>query len=177
MNYFIYCLKHYADFKGRARRKEYWMFVLFNAIFAIAAIILDNILGFNFRFSESGSSFPGTNYSFFEIKSPYGLITLLYGLAMVLPCLAVTTRRLHDIGKSGYWLLAYYVAVFVLWGFMMVALILALYSTVAMTITLLLFYLLLLALCITFLVFLCKDSQVGQNQYGENPKGINPLSE
>jgi len=45
MNWYLKVLKQYADFSGRARRKEYWMFVLFNMIFAIVAMILDNIIG------------------------------------------------------------------------------------------------------------------------------------
>lgn len=45
MQWYLKCLKQYADFKGRARRKEYWMFTLFNIIFSIAASILDNLFG------------------------------------------------------------------------------------------------------------------------------------
>ena len=45
MNWYLKVLRQYADFTGRARRKEYWMFVLFNIIFAIIAVILDNVLG------------------------------------------------------------------------------------------------------------------------------------
>lgn len=77
MNYYLKCLQQYADFKGRARRKEYWMFFLFNALFAAAATIIDYILGLTI--------FAG-----------------LYSLAMFIPSLAVSIRRLHDIGKSGW---------------------------------------------------------------------------
>lgn len=78
MNWYLKVLRKYADFGGRARRKEYWMFVLFNLIFAIVAAILDSMLGSSM------------------------LIYGLYGLAMLIPSLAVTVRRLHDIGKSGW---------------------------------------------------------------------------
>jgi uncharacterized membrane protein YhaH (DUF805 family) len=84
MNWYIKVLKQYADFKGRARRKEYWMFFLFNAIFAVIAMVLDNVLGIAMK----------------EIS--YGPIYGLYVLAMFLPGLAVAVRRLHDIGKSGW---------------------------------------------------------------------------
>lgn len=87
MNWYIEVLRKYAIFSGRARRKEYWFFVLFNALFAIAAAILDNILGLAFR--EVG----------------YGPIYLLYALATIVPGLAVSVRRLHDIGKSGWFIL------------------------------------------------------------------------
>ena len=87
MNWYLKVLKQYADFGGRARRKEYWMFALFNVIFAIAAMLLDNLFGMTF--GEIG----------------YGPIYSLYGLAVFIPGLAVTVRRLHDIGKSGWMIL------------------------------------------------------------------------
>ncbi|WP_136482127.1 DUF805 domain-containing protein [Cognatitamlana onchidii] len=87
MNWYLKVLKQYADFTGRARRKEYWMFILFNLLFAIAALLLDNLFGLTFG------------------DIPYGPIYALYGLALFIPGLAVAVRRLHDIGKSGWWLL------------------------------------------------------------------------
>ena len=86
MNYFIECMtSKYLCFTGRARRKEYWMFVLFNFIAAIVA-------GF------VGSFLAGlTNISAFAFLGG------LYNLAAILPGLAVCIRRLHDIGKSGWW--------------------------------------------------------------------------
>lgn len=87
MNWFIGCMKKYAVFSGRARRTEYWMFELFSTIFMVAAIILDNVLGTKAK-DDSG-----------------GLIYLLFALATLLPRFAVTVRRLHDIGKSGWWIL------------------------------------------------------------------------
>lgn len=84
MNWYLKVLKQYADFKGRARRTEYWMFTLFNVIFGVVAIILDNVLGLAFPFVG------------------YGPLYLLYILSMFIPGLAVLVRRLHDIGKSGF---------------------------------------------------------------------------
>ena len=83
MDWFIKALKQYADFKGRARRKEYWMFYLFYMIYSIPIMIIDLIIGY-----QIGS---------FEI-SP---VSILFSLAMFVPSLAVTVRRLHDVGKSG----------------------------------------------------------------------------
>lgn len=93
MNWYLNVMTKYADFNGRARRKEYWMFTLFNSIFAFAAIFLDNILDLSFR---------GT---------PYGPIYVIYVLAVFLPGLAVSIRRLHDIGKSGYMILLSFIPV------------------------------------------------------------------
>ena len=85
MDWYLNVLKNYVGFSGRARRKEYWMFVLFNVIFAVVAMILDNVLGLASK--ELG----------------YGPIYGIYALVMILPSLAVAARRLHDIGKSGWW--------------------------------------------------------------------------
>jgi uncharacterized membrane protein YhaH (DUF805 family) len=84
LNWYLYVLKKYAVFDGRARRKEYWMFVLFNILFSMAAGILDSILGLDFRSSGSG------------------LIGTVYGLAVLIPGIAVMVRRLHDVGRSGW---------------------------------------------------------------------------
>ena len=83
MNWYIAVLKKYAAFGGRARRKEYWMFVLFNMIISI---VLSVVLGF---ISQSlGSAVSG-----------------IYSLAILVPAIAVGVRRMHDIGRSGWWLL------------------------------------------------------------------------
>jgi uncharacterized membrane protein YhaH (DUF805 family) len=86
MNWYLKVVKeHYADFKGRARRKEYWMFTLFNIIFLVVAVVLDNLLGLSFA-----------------PLVPYGWIYVIYVLAVFIPGIAVVVRRLHDIGKSGW---------------------------------------------------------------------------
>jgi uncharacterized membrane protein YhaH (DUF805 family) len=85
MSWYLDVLKKYVTFSGRARRKEYWMFVLFNLIFAIVAMVLDNVLGLA------------------NEQTGYGIIYTLYTLGVLLPSLAVLVRRLHDIGKSGWW--------------------------------------------------------------------------
>jgi uncharacterized membrane protein YhaH (DUF805 family) len=84
MNYYLKVLQNYATFTGRARRSEYWYFVLFNGIFSIVAMILDNVLGI---------ALEGIGY---------GPLYGLYLLAMLIPGLAVVVRRLHDVGKSGW---------------------------------------------------------------------------
>jgi uncharacterized membrane protein YhaH (DUF805 family) len=93
MNWFLKCLKQYADFRGRARRKEYWMFTLFCVIFYIVAMFLDNLLGITFTMD--------TGYE--EVDMGYGWLYLLFTLFTLVPSLAVLCRRLHDIGKSGWW--------------------------------------------------------------------------
>ena len=87
MNWYLKVLKQYADFKGRARRKEYWMFILFNIIFGGIAMILDSVFGI---------AIEGVGY---------GPLYGVYALVLFIPGLAVVVRRLHDIGKSGWMLL------------------------------------------------------------------------
>ena len=89
MKYFLYCLQHYADFNGRARRSEFWYFVLFNSI-----ISLLNILLISFIASLIGIS-----------KDTLSVLIFLYPLFSLIPWCAVTVRRLHDIGYNGWWLL------------------------------------------------------------------------
>ncbi|MBQ2989668.1 MAG: DUF805 domain-containing protein [Clostridia bacterium] len=86
------CFKKYADFSGRARRKEYWYFTLFNAIVSLA---LTMILG-------EGN-----------------IISSVFALVMMVPGLAVCWRRLHDIGKSGGWWFLWFVPL-VGWIFLLV---------------------------------------------------------
>ncbi len=95
MNWYLKVLKQYADFNGRARRKEYWMFVLFNMIACVVAMILDSVLGTTWTIPTLAPGVPA-------ISLPYGWIYMLYCLFVLLPGLAVCVRRLHDLGKSGW---------------------------------------------------------------------------
>ena len=91
MKWYLKVLKDFGNFRGRARRSEYWYFALFNFIFAIVAMLLDNLIG--------------TTFDIEGVPIPYGYIYLLYVLAVFIPGLAVAVRRLHDVGKSGWFLL------------------------------------------------------------------------
>lgn len=86
MNWYLEVLKKYAIFSGRARRKEYWMFTLFNVIFSFALGFTDAALGLA------------------DERSGWGPIRGLYTLAVLIPSLAVSVRRLHDTDRSGWWL-------------------------------------------------------------------------
>ena len=88
MKWYIAVLKNYVGFDGRAHRTEFWMFALFNFLFAMAAMIIDRVLGL-----------PKI------LVGVYGPIYILYALAVLLPGLALTMRRLHDTGRSGWFLL------------------------------------------------------------------------
>ncbi len=87
MDWYIGVLKKYAVFNGRARRKEYWMFVLINFIVSIALGVVDGVLGT------------------LSAETGMGLLGTVYSLAVLIPGIAVSIRRLHDTGRSGWWLL------------------------------------------------------------------------
>ena len=91
MNWYLTVLKKYTQFDGRAGRPEYWFFFLFNIIIGIVLGIVDGITG---TFSQN-----------FGI----GLLGGVYMLAVFLPALAVTVRRLHDTDRSGWWVLVVFI--------------------------------------------------------------------
>ncbi len=101
MKYYIHCLKNYTNFSGRARRSEYWFFMLFHFIFAIGLMILANF-------------FDGFGPIIDDQDSTESIPLVLFGIyfaAVFIPTLAVTARRLHDMGKSGTWVFIYFVPV------------------------------------------------------------------
>ena len=87
MSWYLEVLKKYAVFDGRAGRPEYWYFVLFNFIASIVLGIADSLMGT------------------FSSDAHMGLLEGIYSLAVLCPSIAVGIRRLHDIGRSGWWLL------------------------------------------------------------------------
>lgn len=90
MNNFVAVLKKWKDFKGRATRSEFWMFVLINWVISAVLLVIDMaVFGM-----ESGGP---------------GYLQFVYGLAIIVPATALNFRRLHDIGKSGWWLFIIFV--------------------------------------------------------------------
>jgi uncharacterized membrane protein YhaH (DUF805 family) len=90
------CFSKYTEFKGRAPRSEYWYWSLFVTIVTLVSMLLDGILGTNFTIEDGLGG---------EISSGYGYIYLAAALGLMLPGLAVTVRRLHDTGRSGWFFL------------------------------------------------------------------------
>ncbi len=85
MNYYLNVLKSYAVFTGRARRSEYWFFVLFNLIIAFVLGLIDGLLNLS-------------------IGKNTGVLGTIYSLAVFIPSVAVMVRRLHDTNRSGWWI-------------------------------------------------------------------------
>ena len=86
LGYWVGCLRKYATFTGRARRAEYWWYTLFNVI--LYAIVLTVAFLISYQTESSVAT---------------GVIIFVYLLGVLLPTLAVTARRLHDAGLSGWW--------------------------------------------------------------------------
>lgn len=132
------------------------MFTLFNVIFVIAAALLDVVL-----FGATPDNPTSSRY-----------LTSLYGLFVFLPTLTVTVRRLHDIGRSGWWLAGYY-AVAVVCSIMMVTGIVLMLSGKSSGLTLGAVGLAILMIAaVWMIVWMCFDSQTGENEYGPDPKPI-----
>jgi uncharacterized membrane protein YhaH (DUF805 family) len=87
MDSFIRTLQQYAVFRGRAPRRDYWFFMLFYLLISSMLMVIDSIIGR------------------FDARAGIGLFSGLFTLAMLLPALGVAVRRLHDTGRSGWWLL------------------------------------------------------------------------
>lgn len=138
--------ENYANFKGRARRSEYWYFVLMNMIISTVTVMIDKVLGLKFG------------------------VNSLYGIAMFIPILSVSVRRLHDIGKSGWILLISYIVIIIC----AVGLVLGM-LTLGMSSFNFWFaipIIVMLAICIWMLVLFVKEGDDGKNKYGSDPKNI-----
>ena len=88
-------LKRYFDFRGRSRRKEYWLFTLFLILASIVLGILDGALGLTFGGGDEDTPFGNSN----------GVLGSIFSLATFIPSISVGVRRLHDIDRTGWWLL------------------------------------------------------------------------
>lgn len=141
--------ENYANFNGRARRSEYWYFTLASLILSLLTMMIDKMLDLKFG------------------------INTLYSLAVFIPSLAVSTRRLHDIGKSGWLLLIAY-------GIMIVAGIVGAISAFSALagggmpsfgLGLGLAVLVAIAVAVWMLILFCTNGDEGTNQYGADPKG------
>jgi uncharacterized membrane protein YhaH (DUF805 family) len=87
MNWYLEVLKKYAVFDGRARRKEYWFFQLFNILISMALGFIDVWTGF------------------FDPETGLGVFSGIYAVGVMIPGMAVSVRRLHDTGRNGWWIL------------------------------------------------------------------------
>jgi uncharacterized membrane protein YhaH (DUF805 family) len=140
IDYFVDAIRKFADFGGRANRREFWMFSLIYFVLSLLLELIDYWLGLNMGF--------------------------VFGIVMTVPCLSVTSRRLHDTGRSGWWQLILILPVFPVAGSFALG--------VFFGGSLLPFYACMAAWCIAcmvLLVFLAQPSQA-DNRYGPLPGAL-----
>ncbi|MEF9952131.1 MAG: DUF805 domain-containing protein [Clostridium sp.] len=145
MFWYILRWKRSFDFKGRSRRTEYWM-----------SFLVDLFISFFLGFVSISMGMGG-------------LLPQVYSFLIILPVLAVTVRRLHDTGRSGWWIL--------LMGFPSVSELVALNPDMAVSLLGIILSIASFAAVITLFIFMFQDGQVGENNYGLNPKTLEELGE
>ncbi|MHA6316804.1 DUF805 domain-containing protein [Altererythrobacter sp. CAU 1778] len=144
MEYMILPFKRYAEFTGRSRRMEYWMFTLLNVIVGfVLSVIVFGSAGAAGAFAEGGAGDASAGLGL--LTGGLGLLILLWIVAIIIPSIAVTVRRLHDRDMSGWWYLGFFVA-----GFIPFVGIIA---------------------SIALLVIMLLPGTPGPNRYGPDPKG------
>ncbi len=160
MKWFIKCLKQYTDFNSRARRSEFWWFTLINFIISMILFVcwIAPIVKMGFDPGEVDDM----ELIRLTLGSPFLYIYLLYYLAMLIPSIAVTVRRLHDTGRSGFWY-------FLFAGGSILGSVGSMFEETNIGLFIFLTCVS-LAVCIIYLVWMFTDSQPGDNQWGSNPK-------
>lgn len=167
MHWMLLPLKRYAEFSGRSRRMEYWMFFLFQMLIGVVFWVLLAIVGGSALMSGGDpTALAAAGGAAMIVFALYGLVSL----ALIIPAIAVTVRRLHDTNRSGWWVLAPLSGyVIMLIGGVMAAGspdnpglggVLALVGGLAA-----------LGLAIVLLVFMFLEGTKGPNNYGPDPKG------
>ncbi|WP_299327362.1 DUF805 domain-containing protein [Parasphingopyxis sp.] len=158
MGYMFLPLRRYAEFGGRSRRMEFWMWTLFVFLLWVTYFILIFAVGGGallMAASDAAGALAATGFLL-----GLGLLYFAIGLAIFLPGLAVTVRRLHDTGRSGWWVL-------LVWGPFIAAMVLGSQSETISGIVGLAW----LVGAIVLIVFCCLDGTPGANRYGDDPKG------
>lgn len=158
MEWMFMPLKRYADFAGRSRRMEFWMYQLF--LFALVIVFYIILFAAGGAMLMSGGD-PSSMVAAGGAVMLISLVFFLVWLALLIPSIAVAVRRLHDTNRSGWWILlplAPYVLMF-------------LGAAAESQAIILLGSLGVLAAAILLIVFYFLDGTPGPNKYGEDPKG------
>ncbi len=145
------CLRKYFVFSGRASRSEFWWFYLFTVVLGAVGGFIDGIL--------AGSGV-------IPLLAGMGIFGGLASLFTIIPSLAAATRRLHDTGRSGWWLVCFWILIVVM---IFLATAVGATESAASGVLLIISLLAVIGLSITMLVFYCLDSQDGPNKYGPHP--------
>jgi len=175
MEFMIMPLKRYAQFSGRSRRMEFWMWVIFVILAAIVLSLVDTVLGLGGRTQMGAGAVPGsTGVTGAYANTTGGILTGVFSLAILVPNIAVQVRRLHDIGRSGWWVGAFYLLYVVV---LVSAFAIGLSAIgggpaglASLGLTMGFGALALLIYAIVLLVFFFLPGTVGPNRFGPDPK-------
>ncbi|MFW5447683.1 MAG: DUF805 domain-containing protein [Methylophagaceae bacterium] len=152
-DWYIKCIKKYVCFEGRASRKEYWNFALFNIIFSLCLIAGDTVL------------IKTQSIGFLPMFTTYSIL-------VALPSLGVAVRRLHDIGKSARWLLGFVIIpiLFVMYGTIILGDVLTIKDVEQVKTVKVAYQIVFLVYSIVILEFMITAGNKGANKYGINPQ-------
>jgi len=176
MHWMFMPLRRYAEFSGRSRRLEYWMFTL--GVWVLSTILNSVFFAFGMSFIapvDAAAMNPEELVStMMTTMEPYFIVMGLISLALFIPTIAVTVRRLHDTNRSGWWILMPWGALLlsfmsVILGGMLAAITPAL--VIVGIILAIVMELAALAGFIVLLVFMFLEGTRGPNRFGEDPKG------
>jgi len=165
MEWMFMPLKRYADFSGRSRRMEFWMWQLFQIIVYFVVIILVMMAGGGAMMTGDPTALAAAGGAVMIIF----LLYMLYALVVLIPSIAVAVRRLHDTNRTGWWILGPLVP----YVFMFLAGMMAMSSPDMAGLAGIIGLVCLLAvivLALVLLVFYFLEGTKGPNQYGPDPK-------
>ena len=176
MEWMFLPLKRYAEFNGRSRRMEYWMFQLMLTILALVSIVIMLVIGLSMAGLASGGGVDGRANGLIGMFASMGILLVLFvivGLGLFIPTLAVQVRRLHDTDRSGWWVMLYYGPYLLsfLFNFAAMGMVGDADSALAIAILSGLISLLFFGGWITLTVFDCLPGTPGTNKYGPDPLG------
>lgn len=162
------CFRKYAEFNGRATRSEFWYFVLFLVLVDLGVGFLSGLFMIPLILKGEFNA-----DSILSTSLPFKIISLVVGLAFLLPNLSVWTRRLHDRNKSGWWIVTYFVLCLVP-AFLLNSMVdhvdqLNENTGGGVILGLAVLVILVTVLAIVLLVWCCKRGTIGPNQYGPDP--------
>ena len=162
MEWMLMPLRRYAEFSGRSRRMEFWMWQVFKVLLYVVLTVLMMLVGGAGMLMAGSGGNPGAGVAAMGVGAVvlYGIMVLL-GLAFIIPDIAVQVRRLHDTDRSGWWILA------PLGGYVVALVGLATGSRALSAIGMIVA----VVFAIVLLVFYFLDGTVGPNRFGADPKG------
>jgi len=147
MQWYLFAFRKYINFAGRARRKEYFYFLLFTFLTSFVLAFIDEFINIKFEYAP---------------KQYIGILSIAYNLFILIPSLGVSVRRLHDSGKSGWWMLIYTA----------VAILYIIASRLFKNFTMLMIVISIIFIIFSFyyIYLFFRNSEDGTNEYGANPK-------